>query len=416
MSDIQDIAKAIAQATTNNTNNTTSTTNATVKRIEDGVAYVQFDGAETETPVQLTISANAGDTVKVTVSNGKAWIVGNTTAPPTDDSTAVQLFNELKAEKITADRIDVSDLFAQKIECKGTISGATLKGGTIEGTTVKAGTIEDTELKSAYIESSEIYGTQIQSSELISSSIRTATLKGGTIEGTNINGVNITGSTGLFTSGFDVDVPIKNGEVEAYNLRLGTHEDKYGSYIHLGTHGSDSDTDWLQYGVEIFPYADKGYTTIKGRDIYITADRQMNIEAPNGIYLSSKLTLKSFLDVDDYVSDTGWRYPTIASSFTATNNAPRARRIGKTVVFTGALNPSKKLSGSSDKVTICTLGDNYRPSNQINILCQGSGQNKWMLTIETTGTVSFSRYGTTAAYVDATTSTWLPFHTSWFVD
>ena len=136
MSDIQDIAKAIAQATTNNTKNTTSTTNATVKRIEEGVAYVQFDGAETETPVQLTISANTGDTVKVTVCNGKAWIVGNTTAPPTDDSTAVQLFNELKAEKITADRIDVSDLFAQKVECKGTISGATLKGGNIEGTNI----------------------------------------------------------------------------------------------------------------------------------------------------------------------------------------------------------------------------------------------------------------------------------------
>lgn len=366
MSDIQDIAKAIAQATANNTKNTTSTTNATVKRIEDGVAYVQFDGAETETPVQLTISANTGDTVKVTVSNGKAWIVGNTTAPPTDDSTAVQLFNELKAEKITADRIDVSDLFAQKIECKGTISGAMLKGGVIEGT--------------------------------------------------DITGVNITGSTGLFTSGFDVDVPITNGKVEAYNLRLGTHEDKYGSYIHLGTHGSDEDTDWLQYGVEIFPYADKGYTTIKGRDIYITADRQMYIEAPNGIYLSSKLQLSNYCVVNDYISDTGWRYPTIASSFTATNNTPRARRIGKTVTFTGAVNPSKKLSGSSDKVTICTLGDNYRPSNQINILCQGSGQNKWMLTIETTGTVSFSRYGTTAAYVDANTSTWLPFHTSWFVD
>lgn len=359
MSDIQDIAKAIAQATTNNIQNTTSTTNATVKRIEDGVAYVQFDGAETETPVQLTISANTGDTVKVTVSNGKAWIVGNTTAPPTDDSTAVQLFNELKAEKITADRIDVSDLFAQKIECKGTISGATLKGGTIEGT--------------------------------------------------DITGVNIAGSTGLFTSGFDVNVPIKNGEVEAYNLRLGTHEDKYGSYIHLGTHGSDSDTDWLQYGIEIFPYADKGYTIIKGRDVYITADRQMYINAPNGVYFGN-------LTLGDYISDTGWRYPTIASSFTATSNTPRARRIGKTIVFTGAVNPSKKLSGSSDKVTICTLGDNYRPSNQINILCQGSGQNKWLLTIETTGTVSFSRYGTTAAYVDANTSTWLPFHTSWFVD
>ncbi len=384
--EITEIAKAIAQATSNNSKTTTSTTNATVKRIEDGVAYVQFDGAETETPVQLTISANAGDTVKVTVSNGKAWIVGNATAPPTDDSTAVQLFNELKAEKITADRIDTNDLFAQKIECKGTISGATLKGGTIEGTAVKAGTIT---------------GSKISA---------------GTITGTDISGANITGSKGLFTSGFDVNVPIKKGKVEAYNLRLGTHEDKFGSYIHLGTHGSDDDVDWLQYGIEIFPYADKGHTIVKGRNVYLTADRYMYLTAPGGFYFSGSVFANN-LQLDEYISDTDWRNPTIASSFTATSgNPPRARRIGKTVVFQGAVNPSKTLTGSGDKVTICTLGENYRPSQQINVLCQGSGQNKWLLTVETAGTCSFSRYGTTDKYVDATTAVWLPFHAMWFVD
>ena len=61
---------------------------AVVKRIEDGVAWVQIPGGVDETPVKLTINAKAGDTVQVRVSGGTAFLVGNGTAPPTDDSLA----------------------------------------------------------------------------------------------------------------------------------------------------------------------------------------------------------------------------------------------------------------------------------------------------------------------------------------
>lgn len=63
-------------------------TTATVRRIEDGKAYVHIPGGVDETPVDLTIDAAAGDTVQVRVSGGRAWLVGNRTAPPTDDTTA----------------------------------------------------------------------------------------------------------------------------------------------------------------------------------------------------------------------------------------------------------------------------------------------------------------------------------------
>lgn len=63
-------------------------TSATVRRIEGKTAWVHIDGGVDETPVQLTIDAKAGDTVKVRVSGGQAWIVGNGTAPPTDDTVA----------------------------------------------------------------------------------------------------------------------------------------------------------------------------------------------------------------------------------------------------------------------------------------------------------------------------------------
>lgn len=64
-------------------------TTATVRRIEDGVAWVHIPGGVDETPVKLTIDAKAGDNVQVRVSGGNAFLVGNASAPPTDDATAI---------------------------------------------------------------------------------------------------------------------------------------------------------------------------------------------------------------------------------------------------------------------------------------------------------------------------------------
>lgn len=63
-------------------------TTATVRRIEDGVAWVHIPGGVDETPVKLTVNAKAGDDVQVRVSGGTAFLVGNGSAPPTDDTQA----------------------------------------------------------------------------------------------------------------------------------------------------------------------------------------------------------------------------------------------------------------------------------------------------------------------------------------
>lgn len=63
-------------------------TTATVRRVENGIAWVHIPGGVDETPVKLTIAAEAGDEVQVRVSGGRAFLVGNSTAPPTDDKTA----------------------------------------------------------------------------------------------------------------------------------------------------------------------------------------------------------------------------------------------------------------------------------------------------------------------------------------
>lgn len=65
-------------------------TQAEVLRVEDGVAWVHIPGGVQETPVRLTMDAKKGDIVNVHVAGGSAWITGNSTSPPTDDTVANQ--------------------------------------------------------------------------------------------------------------------------------------------------------------------------------------------------------------------------------------------------------------------------------------------------------------------------------------
>ena len=68
---------------------------AVVRRIEGNTAWVHIPGGVDETPVQMTINCEIGETVKVRRADGRAWIVGNGTAPPTDDKRAIRA--EIKA-------------------------------------------------------------------------------------------------------------------------------------------------------------------------------------------------------------------------------------------------------------------------------------------------------------------------------
>lgn len=64
-------------------------TQAEVIRVEDNIAWVHIPGGVDETPVKLTMNAQAGDIVQLRISGGRAWIAGNATAPPTDDRVAI---------------------------------------------------------------------------------------------------------------------------------------------------------------------------------------------------------------------------------------------------------------------------------------------------------------------------------------
>ena len=80
-------------------------TQATIRRIEGNTAWVHIPGGVDETPVQMTINAKEGDQVQVRVSGGRAFLVGNATAPPTDDSYARQLNMSLSGDLQSTNRV-----------------------------------------------------------------------------------------------------------------------------------------------------------------------------------------------------------------------------------------------------------------------------------------------------------------------
>ena len=102
---LQDIAEAVKAISTPKTS--AYDTPAKVTRVEDGVVWVHIDGGVDETPVRQTIAAQPGDTVQVRVGGGSAWLVGNQSAPPTDDkkANAAQMSANAADEKaVTADK------------------------------------------------------------------------------------------------------------------------------------------------------------------------------------------------------------------------------------------------------------------------------------------------------------------------
>lgn len=68
---------------------------AVVNRVDpkNRKAYVHIYGGIDETPVDLTVNAAKGDVVQVRIGGGRAWIVGNATSPPTDDTKAIVATN-----------------------------------------------------------------------------------------------------------------------------------------------------------------------------------------------------------------------------------------------------------------------------------------------------------------------------------
>ena len=99
---LKDIANAIRQSSASGTE--AYDTSAIVVRTEGSTAWVHIPGGVDETPVEMSINASAGDTVRVRVSGGQAWLIGNNTAPPTDDRRAKEAATSAERAQSTANQ------------------------------------------------------------------------------------------------------------------------------------------------------------------------------------------------------------------------------------------------------------------------------------------------------------------------
>lgn len=171
-------------------------TRAEVVRISGSTAYVHIPGGVAETPVTMTISCKKGDTVQVRVSGGRAWIVGNETAPPTDDTKVkeVEAQTELMKKRLTgvegqysefirtseyirsvvsdgnrlvsiinqtADAVQIS---ANKINLNGYVTVASLES--TDTTTINGGAIQANSFSAKYRNSSDSADVQLNANGL----------------------------------------------------------------------------------------------------------------------------------------------------------------------------------------------------------------------------------------------------------
>lgn len=94
-------------------------TPAIVLRVEGDTVWVHIDGGADETPVQRTINCEQGQTVQVRISNGSAFLVGNASAPPTDDTTAnVAHFVAVEADEKATEAIETANAIVQTVSGK----------------------------------------------------------------------------------------------------------------------------------------------------------------------------------------------------------------------------------------------------------------------------------------------------------
>lgn len=119
------------------------------------------------------------------------------------------------------------------------------------------------------------------------------------------------------------------------------------------------------------------------------------------------------------LADTGWVNCSYGSGMLAYGSIPlQVRRIGKIVHLRGVVKNANAFTPTSDTSHILGyIPSGYNPSKEESFIMQGSGSNRWLMSIRTNGTINISRYSddtTTHSQVNA--GSWLNCFATWFID
>lgn len=134
---------------------------------------------------------------------------------------------------------------------------------------------------------------------------------------------------------------------------------------------------------------------------------------------STGVSINDLTSLNGLTYDTGWKTVNCGNGISAwsTGDAPRIRRVGKTVELVGIITNSTSFADHDSLFR--NIPEDMRPSRNVWSIQQGDIKNKtttrWMMTINPGGTVSFNYYGFSGS-LTISTGMCIPVHAVWMVD
>lgn len=104
---------------------------------------------------------------------------------------------------------------------------------------------------------------------------------------------------------------------------------------------------------------------------------------------------------NQYIDDTGWVTLTLTSQFKiygagAESSRLRYRKIGNIVCIKGIISPTEEL-GTNAETIVSTVPNELKPDMNCTSVQHGSGMNRFLCSIQTSGNIMIARYGTSGS-------------------
>lgn len=137
---------------------------------------------------------------------------------------------------------------------------------------------------------------------------------------------------------------------------------------------------------------------------------------------ATPLTAARLNHIEDGISDASNTKKVNVTSLTPefklyrSNKPVVLRKCGNIVYMAGETAPTATISAGLGTHLMFTIPEEFRPSEPVYAICQGSSTRIWNLVVYAEGGVAMERYRGGDAYVDVTSSNWLPFNATWIVD
>lgn len=241
-----------------------------------------------------------------------------------------------------------------------------------------------------------------------------------------ISGYGISPSADLNNYATYVNATLNSKAPYSHSINDGRHgiasSTNYGHIRVMNNLTSTGTTDALsaKQGKELKTLIDTKVPIADIQDNLTSTDTNKPLSANQGRILKSSVDTKANQNhTHANISDSGWQNVIFESGFQNydTNHPVRYRRIGKIVHLEGIIKNTNAFTPGTTEKKVAFIDDIYcRPNYPQTALMQGSDGNKFLLTINPTGDIDVSRYGTTTPTTEVTAGRWLNCYATWITD